>query len=93
MVLSGVAERMAAAPGAIGALVFLDAFVPADGESVADLASPAVREAIAGPCRTGRTDHAAGSRRQRSAQTTRTEPGWTRSARRSRSRRSPTASR
>jgi pimeloyl-ACP methyl ester carboxylesterase len=47
MVISGVAERLAAEPGAIGTLVFLDAFVPADGERMADLASPAVRDAIA----------------------------------------------
>jgi thioesterase domain-containing protein len=56
MVVSGVAERVAAAPGAVRAMVFLDAFVPEDGQSVADLASPAVRDAIAalaarGPCR------------------------------------------
>jgi pimeloyl-ACP methyl ester carboxylesterase len=48
MVISGVAERVAAAPGAVRALVFLDAFVPADGDAMAELASPAVREAIAG---------------------------------------------
>jgi hypothetical protein len=48
MVISGVTERLAAPPGAIRALVFLDAFVPADGESLADLASPAVRETLAG---------------------------------------------
>ncbi len=42
-VISGVAEQMHAA---ISTLVFLDAFVPESGESLADLASPAIREAI-----------------------------------------------
>jgi pimeloyl-ACP methyl ester carboxylesterase len=42
-VISGVAEQSAAA---IGALVFLDAFVPRNGEAVVDLASPNVRESI-----------------------------------------------
>jgi pimeloyl-ACP methyl ester carboxylesterase len=42
-VISGVAERSARA---IGALVFLDAFLPDNGQSVADLASPAVRDGI-----------------------------------------------
>jgi pimeloyl-ACP methyl ester carboxylesterase len=42
-VISGVAERNA---GAIGSIVFLDAFVPENGEAVADLASQAVREGI-----------------------------------------------
>jgi pimeloyl-ACP methyl ester carboxylesterase len=39
----GVAER---APGAIESLVFLDAFVPEDGQALVDLASPAAGEAI-----------------------------------------------
>jgi pimeloyl-ACP methyl ester carboxylesterase len=55
MVISGVAERLAGEPGAIRALVFLDAFVPADGERMADLASQAVREAIAGVAARGAT--------------------------------------
>ena len=42
-IISGVAEQM---PGAIRALVFLDAFVPQNGESVEQLTSPAVRETI-----------------------------------------------
>jgi pimeloyl-ACP methyl ester carboxylesterase len=53
MVISGVAERAADDPGAIRALVFLDAFVPADGEAMADLTSPAVREAISGQAACG----------------------------------------
>jgi len=40
-VISGVAEETAA----VRAIVFLDAFVPRDGESVLDLTGPAVREA------------------------------------------------
>lgn len=42
-VLSGVAEQCA---DAIRSLVFLDAFVPANGESLADLASTGVRDLI-----------------------------------------------
>jgi pimeloyl-ACP methyl ester carboxylesterase len=42
-VISGVAEH---SEPSIGALVFLDAFVPENGEAVEDLASPNVREAI-----------------------------------------------
>jgi len=40
MVISGVAER---APGRIGALVFLDAFIPHDGQAMVDLMSDALR--------------------------------------------------
>jgi pimeloyl-ACP methyl ester carboxylesterase len=43
MVIAGVAEQMAAA---ISSIVFLDAFVPQDGESAQALTSPAVRETI-----------------------------------------------
>ena len=43
LVISGVAEQM---QGAIASLVYLDAFVPENGESLADLASPRVRETI-----------------------------------------------
>ena len=43
-VISGVAE--VAAP-ALRSIVFLDAFIPRDGESVRDLTGPAVREAAA----------------------------------------------
>jgi pimeloyl-ACP methyl ester carboxylesterase len=42
-VISGVAERMAPA---IRSLVFLDAFVPRNGESVLDLTGPAVQDSI-----------------------------------------------
>jgi pimeloyl-ACP methyl ester carboxylesterase len=44
-VISGVAEKMAAA---IRSIVFLDAFVPRNGDSVLALTSPAVKEAILG---------------------------------------------
>ena len=43
LVISGVAEQM---QGAIASLVYLDAFVPENGELLADLASPRVRENI-----------------------------------------------
>src|ERR1700682_4081765 len=49
-VISGVAERIAPA---IRALVFLDAFMPRNGESVQDLTGPAVRDAIAGAAQRG----------------------------------------
>jgi pimeloyl-ACP methyl ester carboxylesterase len=42
MVISGVAEVL---PQAIRSIVFLDAFVPRNGEAVQDLTGPAVREA------------------------------------------------
>jgi pimeloyl-ACP methyl ester carboxylesterase len=42
-VISGVAEQMAPA---IRSIVFLDAFVPHDGESVQDLTGPAVKDGI-----------------------------------------------
>jgi pimeloyl-ACP methyl ester carboxylesterase len=42
-VISGVAEQMAAA---LRAIVFLDAFVPSDGESVLDLTGPAVQDSV-----------------------------------------------
>jgi len=42
-VISGVAEQIASA---IRSIVFLDAFVPRDGESVQDLTGPAVLEAV-----------------------------------------------
>ncbi len=41
MVVSGAAEQMA---GQIGSIVFLDAFVPDNGDSMAALTSPAVRD-------------------------------------------------
>ena len=43
-VISGVAEQMAPA---IRSIVFLDAFVPRNGESVQDLTGPAVKDGIA----------------------------------------------
>ena len=43
MVISGVAEQMASA---IGSIVFLDAFVPENGEAVASLTGPAVQDAL-----------------------------------------------
>ena len=43
MVISGVAEQT---PAAIGSLVFLDAFVPQNGESVEDITSPVVKEVM-----------------------------------------------
>jgi pimeloyl-ACP methyl ester carboxylesterase len=46
MVISGAVEALP--PGSVRALVFLDAFVPANGEAVADLGSPAVRGVIQG---------------------------------------------
>jgi pimeloyl-ACP methyl ester carboxylesterase len=49
-IISGVAEKMAPA---IRSLVFLDAFMPRDGESVQDLTSPAVRDAIAAAVQRG----------------------------------------
>ena len=42
-VISGVAEQMAPA---IRSIVFLDAFVPRNGESVLDLTGPAVQEGV-----------------------------------------------
>ena len=41
MVVSGVAEQMA---DTIGSIVFLDAFVPENGDAMADLTSQAVRD-------------------------------------------------
>jgi pimeloyl-ACP methyl ester carboxylesterase len=43
MVVSGVAEQMAPA---IGSIVFLDAFVPEDGDSMFDLTSQVVRDGL-----------------------------------------------
>jgi pimeloyl-ACP methyl ester carboxylesterase len=50
MVISGVAEQMA---GAIRSIVFLDAFVPKNGEAVQDLTGPAVKEAAAAAMQRG----------------------------------------
>lgn len=44
MVISGVAERVA--PDAIRSLVFLDAFIPEDGDTMVKVASPVVRETL-----------------------------------------------
>jgi len=46
MVISGVIERLARQTDAIRSAVFLDAFLPADGQSLFDLATPPVREMI-----------------------------------------------
>jgi pimeloyl-ACP methyl ester carboxylesterase len=43
MVISGVAEQI---PAAIGSIVFLDAFVPENGEAVINLTGPAVQDAL-----------------------------------------------
>src|SRR5262245_32802613 len=42
-VISGVSEQV---PSALSALVFLDAFVPANGDRLVDITAPATREAI-----------------------------------------------
>jgi pimeloyl-ACP methyl ester carboxylesterase len=52
VVISGVAEQMREA---IGSIVFLDAFLPANGDSLATKASQPVREAIAGLVEKGET--------------------------------------
>jgi pimeloyl-ACP methyl ester carboxylesterase len=44
MVISGVIERLAARSGGIRAAVYLDAMLPADGQSLLMLSSPKVRE-------------------------------------------------
>jgi len=49
-IISGVAEKTAAA---IRSVIFLDAFMPRDGESVQELTGPAVREAIAAAVQRG----------------------------------------
>jgi pimeloyl-ACP methyl ester carboxylesterase len=43
MVVSGVAEQM---PGKIASIVFLDAFLPEDGDAMADLTSQVVRDGL-----------------------------------------------
>jgi pimeloyl-ACP methyl ester carboxylesterase len=52
MVISGVAEKM---EGAIASLVMLDAFMPENGQSVADMQPPAMREAVLAAERSGLT--------------------------------------
>jgi pimeloyl-ACP methyl ester carboxylesterase len=49
-VISGVAERM---PAAIRSIVFLDAFVPKNGESPRDLTGPAVQEGFSAALQRG----------------------------------------
>jgi pimeloyl-ACP methyl ester carboxylesterase len=51
-IISGVAEEMG---GSIGSIVFLDAFVPENGDTLATKASQPVREAIAGLVEKGET--------------------------------------
>ena len=50
MIISGVAEQMAAS---IRSIVFLDAFLPKNGEAVQDLTAPAVREAASAAMKRG----------------------------------------
>jgi pimeloyl-ACP methyl ester carboxylesterase len=50
MVVSGVAEKM---ESAIGSLVMLDAFMPENGQSVIDMQTPAMREAVLAAARSG----------------------------------------
>jgi pimeloyl-ACP methyl ester carboxylesterase len=50
LVISGVAEQM---PNAIASMVFVDAFVPENGDSVAMAGSPAIRERIGEAVSTG----------------------------------------
>ena len=50
MVISGVVERSLPA---ISSIVFLDAFVPEDGEAIMDLSAPAAREALMTALRQG----------------------------------------
>jgi len=50
MVATGVADRSAPR---IAQLVFLDAFVPADGQCLFDLVSPAARDGMVAGCRAG----------------------------------------
>jgi pimeloyl-ACP methyl ester carboxylesterase len=52
MVVSGVAERM---EKSIASIVMLDAFFPADGQSLVDLQPPPVREATTNAARDGVT--------------------------------------
>jgi len=51
-VISGVAE---AVPKAIRSIVFLDAFVPANGDAMIDLVQPAVQEIVQGVLERGET--------------------------------------
>ncbi len=65
-VISGVAEQMAPA---IRSIVFLDAFVPRNGETVQDLTGPAVQRGRPQRAAAGRSRHPAAAcrslRRQR----------------------------
>ena len=51
-VISGIAEAM---PGAIRSIVFLDAFIPDNGDSTLDLVQPAVQEVIRAALARGET--------------------------------------
>jgi pimeloyl-ACP methyl ester carboxylesterase len=51
-VISGVAEAI---PGAIRSIVFLDAFIPDDGDATLDLVQPAVQEVIGAALERGDT--------------------------------------
>ena len=60
LVISGVAEQMASA---IRSIVFLDAFVPNNGEAVQDLTGPACRRPIRRRDAARRHRHSAAARR------------------------------
>ncbi len=81
LVVSGVAEQMGPA---IGSIVFLDAFVPENGDSMAALTSQAVRDNLKIAAERGDLGVPARSA-ARSWSTRRIRPGWTRCACRSRS--------
>jgi len=50
LIINGVAERMA---GKIGSIVFLDAFLPADGDVLTETSAPAFKDAIAAAIKRG----------------------------------------
>ena len=81
MVVSAVAEQAA---DKIASIVFLDAFVPENGDSMADLTSQVVRDNLR-PRPSAATSACRGGRRRRSWSTRRTGRGWIRSPARSRS--------
>jgi pimeloyl-ACP methyl ester carboxylesterase len=85
-VVSGVAELVTSA---ISSIVFLDAFLPENGQSCVEINRPGVKESVVALARLAFRD----GRRRRSASTRTTARGWIRSPGRSRSRHSPTRSR
>src|SRR5215831_7588698 len=80
-VISGVAE---AVPDAVRAMVFLDAFIPDDGDAALDLVQPAVQDVIKAALQRGDSVIPCAMRR-RSRSTKKTAPGSTRWRPRSRS--------